>query len=55
MDKTDNTIKITDTQREYKSVINIGSVGVYVTRSFNAFQRKMWKLLLGVDIEQLKR
>lgn len=36
--------------KNYKSCIDFGGVKIYVNKSFSAFQKKMWKLLLGIDI-----
>ena len=39
---------------EIKSYIRIGNVTIYSTHHFNWFQRKMWKLFFGFEIENVK-
>lgn len=38
---------------EHKSRLKVGNLVVYNTHHFNWFERKMWKLLLGFDIENV--
>lgn len=37
-----------------KSYLKIGNMVIHNTHRFNWFHRKMWKLLLGFDIENVK-
>ena len=47
-----NTIEI-GVGLENKSHLKVGNLVFYNTRRFNWFERKMWKLLLGFDIENV--
>ena len=38
----------------YKSVMKCGNVTINNTRNFNWFQRLMWKLFFGFEIENIK-
>lgn len=42
-----------DTTQKPKSYIDLGNVKIYFTKSFNAFHRKLLKLLLGIDIKKI--
>ena len=37
-----------------KSILKVGNLIVYNTRRFNLFQRCMWKLFFGIEIENIK-
>jgi hypothetical protein len=39
---------------EHKSRLTVGNLVIYNTHHFNWLERKMWKLLLGFDIENVK-
>jgi hypothetical protein len=39
---------------EIKSHLKIGNMVIHNTHHFNWFQRKMWKLFFGFDIENVK-
>ena len=39
---------------DIKSLLTIGNMVFYNTHRFNWFERKMWKLLLGFDIENVE-
>lgn len=44
----------TITMPKPKSVMKCGNITVNNEQSFNWFQRKMWKLLLGFDVRNLE-
>ena len=39
---------------ETKSKLRVGNMVIHNTRRFNWLERKMWKLLLGFDIENVE-
>ena len=45
---------ITLDKPKYKSKMHVGNVVVMNTKHFNWFQKKMWKILLGIKIEDYK-
>lgn len=49
-----NTLEICADHFNTKSHIKIGNMIIHNTHRFNWFHRKMWKLLLGFDIENVK-
>lgn len=48
-----NTIEI-GVGSENKSCLMVGNLVIYNTHHFNWLERKMWKLLLGFDIENVE-
>lgn len=42
-----------DTTQKPNFYIDLGNVRIYFTKSFNAFHRKLLKLLLGIDIKKI--
>lgn len=48
-----NTIEI-GVGSENKSRLTVGNLVIYNTHHFNWLERKMWKLLLGFDIENVE-
>lgn len=48
-----NTVEI-GVGLENKSRLKVGNLIIYNTHHFNWFHRKMWKLLLGFDIENVE-
>ena len=50
----DYTIQIGYGVPKIKSHLKIGNMIIYNTRHFNWLERKMWKLLLGFDIENVE-
>ena len=49
-----NTLEICVDRFNTKSHLKIGNMIIHNTHRFNWFHRKMWKLLLGFDIENVK-
>lgn len=49
-----NTIEVGCGWPNIKSHIKIGNMVIYNTRRFNWVERKMWKLLLGFEIENVE-
>jgi hypothetical protein len=49
-----HTIEIGYGCPKIKSHLKAGNLIIHNTRHFNWFERKMWKLLLGFDIENIK-
>lgn len=50
----ESTLVVNYSQPKAKSHLKIGNMIIYSTHRFNWLQRKMWKLLLGFDIENVK-
>lgn len=48
------TVEIGTGLPKTKSHLKIGNMIIYNTHHFNWFHRKMWKLLLGFDIENVE-
>ena len=53
-DLPNNTIKIGYGFPKTKSHLKIGNMVIHNTHHFNWFHRKMWKLLLGFDVENVE-
>lgn len=51
---SDNTIEIGCGLPKIKSHLTIGNMVFHNTHHFNWIERKMWKLLLGFDIENVE-
>ncbi len=49
-----NTISIGQYFPKPKSILRIGNMEIHNSHHFNWFHRKMWKLLLGFDIENVE-
>ena len=49
-----NTIEVGYGWPEIKSHLKIGNMIIHNTRRFNWLERKMWKLLLGFDVENVE-
>ena len=49
-----NSIEIGIGMPKTKSHLKVGNLIIYNTRRFNWLERKMWKLLLGFDIENVE-
>lgn len=49
-----NTIEIGYGWPEIKSHLKIGNLIIHNTHRFNWFERKMWKLFFGFEIENVK-
>ena len=39
---------------QYKSLMKVGNINVYNIKHFNCFQKFIWKILLGIDIQDIK-
>jgi hypothetical protein len=39
---------------EHKSKMTIGAITIYNTKHFNWLQKRMWKILLGIKIEDVE-
>ena len=48
------TLAIGSLNPKPKSILRIGNMEIHNTHHFNWFHRKMWKLLLGFDIENVE-
>ena len=48
-----NTLMINYGGRKIKSHLKLGNIVVCTSRRFNWFQRKMWKLFFGFDVEDV--
>lgn len=49
-----NTVEIGIGLPKTKSHLKVGNLVIHNTHHFNWFHRKMWKLLLGFDIENVE-
>lgn len=49
-----NTVEIGIGLPKTKSHLKVGNLIIHNTHHFNWFERKMWKLLLGFDIENVE-
>lgn len=49
-----NTVEIGIGLLKTKSYLKVGNLVIHNTHHFNWFHRKMWKLLLGFDIENVE-
>ena len=49
-----NTIEVGIKLPSIKSHLKVGNLIIHNTHHFNWFHRKMWKLLLGFDIENVE-
>lgn len=47
-----NSIQIGIGLPKIKSIMKCGNVYLYTTKTFNKFQKYMWKVFFGVDIEE---
>lgn len=50
-DLQERTIVIDFTNGKWKSLVKIGYIKIYLENKFNLLQKKMFKLLLGIEIE----
>lgn len=50
----DCTLTICENMPKTKSHLKIGNIKILNTHHFSWFHRKMWKLLLGFDIENVE-
>lgn len=51
----ERTIKINFVEGEEKSLLKIGYIRIYLKNKFNWLQKKMFKFLLGIEIETLEK
>lgn len=52
-DLQERTIVIDFTKGKAKSVLKLGYIRIYLENKFNWLQKKMFKLLLGIEIEDI--
>ena len=50
-DLQERTVVIDFTNGKSKSLVKLGYIKIYLENKFNWFQKKMFKLLLGIEIE----
>lgn len=50
----ENTLVVDCAYPKTKSLLKIGNMVIHSSHHFNWFQRKMWKLFFGFDIENIK-
>ena len=50
-DLQERTIVIDFTNGKWKSLVKLGYIKIYLENKFNWLQKKMFKLLLGIEIE----
>lgn len=49
----ERTINIDFTNGKWKSLVKLGYIKIYLENKFNWMQKKMFKLLLGIEIEDI--
>lgn len=49
----ERTIVIDFTNGKWKSLVKLGYIKIYLENKFNWLQKKMFKLLLGIEIEDI--
>lgn len=49
----ERTIIIDFTNGKWKSLVKLGYIKIYLENKFNWLQKKMFKLLLGIEIEDI--
>lgn len=47
------TVVIDFTNGKWKSLVKLGYIKIYLENKFNWLQKKMFKLLLGIEIEDI--
>lgn len=52
-DLQERTIVIDFTNGKWKSLVKLGYIKIYLENKFNWLQKKMLKLLLGIEIEDI--
>lgn len=50
----EKTVVIDFSGNKAKTLIEIGYIKIYLKNHFNWFQKKMWKLILGIKITDIK-
>lgn len=50
----ERTVVINFVEGKEKTLLRIGYIRIYLENKFNWLQRKMFKFLLGIEIESLK-
>lgn len=53
-DFTERTVTIDFTNKKAKTLLKLGYIRVYLENKFNWLQKRMFKLLLGIELEDLK-
>lgn len=52
-DLQERTLVIDFTNGKLKSLVKLGYIKIYLENKFNWLQKKMFKLLLGIEIEDI--
>lgn len=52
-DLQERTVVIDFTNGKSKSLVKLGYIKIYLENKFNLLQKKMFKLLLGIEIEDI--
>lgn len=52
-DLQERTIVIDFTNGKWKSLVKLGYIKIHLENKFNWLQKKMFKLLLGIEIEDI--
>lgn len=52
-DLQERTIVIDFTNGKWKSLVKLGYIKIYLENKFNWLQKKMFKFLLGIEIESV--
>ena len=50
---TERTVTIDFTNKKAKTLLKLGYIRVYLENKFNWLQKKMFKILLGIELEDL--
>lgn len=50
----ERTVTIDYTKGKSKSLLKLGYIKIYLENRFNWLQRKMFKILLGIEIEKIE-
>ena len=53
-DFTERTVTIDFTNKKAKTLLKLGYIRIYLENKFNWLQKRMFKLLLGIELEDLK-
>lgn len=54
LNQNPRTIEIDFTNNKRNTLIEIGYIKIYLENHFNWFQKKMWKLILGINVKENK-
>lgn len=53
-DFTERTVTIDFANKKAKTLLKLGYIRIYLENKFNWLQKKMFKFLLGIELEDLK-